>query len=363
MSQPSSAPPPEEQQQAKPDAAAMRPEDTVVRVYNKFLIDMVINLKGANAGIKKALKAAGHKAIDPTSVNYIEHAVSTIPRAAMVNGIAPCDALADARVCAFEPINGLSIGVIAEGASDDGAHAVRSYLYILATLCVTFTECRDGNDGNDVLVTNVLDVLSRVQTGEDADDALDGIMDDDIAALLEHLGSVSAAASAAAAAKPQDAAHGLDDVMKTLENSKIADLAKEIAAEIDVSQLASVENPMDFLNFANMSDSNSMLGNIVSKVGSKIQNKLASGEIRHDELLSEAVSLLKAFDTNNAFANNPMISNMMQAAKCGMDVGGQSARSTSARNRLRQKLERKHQRTQSPATEAGTQAPAHREKH
>jgi hypothetical protein len=327
----------------------VRPDATVVRVYNKFLIDMVMNMKGQNAGIKKALRAAGHKAIDPASTAYIEHAVSTLPRTALVHDIPPCEALSDARALAFEPINGVSIGVIAEGASDDGAHAVRSYMYILATLCLTFSECRDGGDGNDVLVTNVLDVLSRVQTGEDADDALDGILDDDIVALLEHLGAVSAAA---AAAKPRAATPGLDDVMKTLENSKIADLAKEISAEIDVSHLASMDNPMDFLNFGDMSDSNSMLGNIVSKVGSKIQNKLASGEIRHEELLSEAVSLLKAFDTNNAFANNPMISNMLQAAQSGLGGGAAQKSGTSARERLRQKLERQRQRDETTGKKA-----------
>lgn len=356
-------------------ASPSDPKGTIARVYNKYLIDLVMGLKSQAAGgaqVKKALKEAGHMAIDPSTSAHVEHALSTLPRKAVVS-LDPSEVLADASVLAFEPLRGVSLGALLcidtggksgkSGKSDNsnGNGAVhRGYLYTLVTLCIVYSEVRDSGDGSETLVSNVLEVLSRVQAGDAPDEALDGIMEDDVVAVLERLADVTAEM---AADRP---APELDDVMKSLESSKIADLAKEISSEIDMSKIASMENPMDLLNFSNMTDSNSVLGNIVSKVGSKIQSKLANGEMRHDELLSDAVSLLKAFDTQNAFGGNPLFSSVLDAAKSGkMNFGnfggggaggGGAAKSggVSAREKLRQKLERQRDREQKAAAAASS---------
>ena len=155
----------------------------------------------AGCDFKKALQAAGCKAIDPASATYIEHALSTLPRAAMIAakiGGCPFETLGDPRVCAFEPIIGVNIRtMVAEGVTTCCAHAVRRHLYMLATLCVTYTECQDvrGGVSNKELVYNVLEIMSRLQTG-DAGDVItfNSIMVDDIVALLVRLGSVTDAA-------------------------------------------------------------------------------------------------------------------------------------------------------------------------
>jgi hypothetical protein len=346
-----------------PSVQTSDPRDTIARVYNKYLIDLVMGLKSQAGGaqVKKALKEAGHMAIDPATTAHVEHALSTLPRKAVVS-LDPSEVLVDAGVLAFEPLRGVTLGALLcgsggnksgeEGGGDSNGNgsAQRGYLYTLVTLCIVYSEVRDNGDGSDTLVSNVLEVLSRVQSGEAPDEALDGIMEDDVVAVLERLADVTAEM---AAERP---APELDDIMNSLESSKIADLAKEISSEIDMSKIASMENPMDLLNFSNMTDSNSVLGNIVSKVGSKIQSKLANGEMRHDELLSDAVSLLKAFDTQNAFGGNPLFSSVLDAAKSGKmnfgnfggGGGATSAKSgaTSAREKLRQKLERQRDREQ-----------------
>jgi hypothetical protein len=337
----------------------------VAHVYNRFLVDMMLNLKGANGGVlKKALKTAGHKAIDPTSLSYVEHASSGLPLAALTTKAPTTDGdiFENDEVLAFEPLKGVAIRVVVEAVSDDkeAANSARCYLYILAVLCATYTECASGSvDGNGALVSNVLEALSRIQNGGSDNVDVDGIMDDDIVALVNRLEEVTATATVSSSTEEdgKDASCGLEDLLKSLENSKIADLAKEISQDIDVSKFASdaaSDNPAELLNFANLGDSNSLLGSIVSKVGNKIQGKLSSGELRHDELLSEAMSLLKAFDTNKTFAGNPMMGNLMKAANnipgglqgilgaaakggAGNHSGGAHH---SARERLRQKLER-----------------------
>ena len=345
----------------EPSPTDLNAATKVAQVYNRFLVDMMLNLKAANGGVlKKAIKTAGYKAIDPTSLSYVEHAAAMLPRTALIAKTTTDDNLFEnEEVLAFEPLKGVAIRVVVEAVSDDNeaANSVRCYLYILAVLCATYAECTSGNvDGNGALVSNVLEALSRIQNGGADNVDVDGIMDDDIVALVNRLEEVTATAALASNEDDgKDAGGGLEDLLKSLENSKIADLAKEISQDIDISKFASdaaVENPAELLNFANLGDSNSLLGSIVSKVGNKIQGKLSSGELRHDELLSEAMSLLKAFDSNKAFAGNPMMGNLMKAANSipgglggifakGAGQGNHSGGAHhSARERLRQKLER-----------------------
>ena len=363
--------------------ASVMSKETVARVYNKFLIDMVLQLKAVSPGLKRALKAAGHKAIDPTSASYIAHAAERLPLDVLLS-VPVADVMKNAGALAFEPLSGVSFahavtaGDGTEDAPEDSTKTsvvARTYLYILAVLCETYTQASPDGNTEDALVSNVLEVLARIQTDGDCDDAIDGILDDNVVALLERTGEAVTLAKSEPSVVDGEGG-GMDDILKSLENSKIADLAKEISSEIDLSQLSAPgQNPEDFLNFANLTDSNSVLGNIVSKVGSKIQGKLSSGELRHDELLSEAVSLIKAFEAGTSSGGggaggNPLISEMLNMAKSGKlngllgaaaagggggAAGGLGALfgggnnnnnkpKVSARERLRRKLEAKQQK-------------------
>jgi hypothetical protein len=111
-----------------------------------------------------------------------------------------------------------------------------------------------------------------------------------------------------------------------LENSSIGRIAKEISEELDIS---GISKPEDVLNFTD--PKNNMIGDIVSKVGTKIHNKLTSGELKQDELLSEAFQLLGNFGGKmpgggnlSDLMNNPMMKNMMSAMskQFGAAAGG-----------------------------------------
>jgi hypothetical protein len=342
----------------EPSASAI---GTLVRVFNKFLIDMVIDVKSQNPALKRALKQL-HKAIDPASHDYIKHALASLSARDGVTKDAlvrfdsaerrTAELLRSESVMPYEPLPGISVGLITEGLPDASLEAVQGYLYVLSALALTYAESpEDGAAAaGDTLARNVLHALSRMQAGESADGWTDCILDDDIVALLERVPMATLSGDAGAGnecgaeevrqQQQQSGLPDLDDVLKKMENSKIADLAKEISSEIDVSQLPT-DNPMDMLNFANLTDSNSLLGNIVSKVGNKIQTRLANGEMKQDELLSEAVTLLKAFDTQNKFTNNPMFSELFKAAQSGkVNLNSGAVRSMSARERLRRKMEK-----------------------
>lgn len=349
----------------------MTPTDTLARVYNKFVIDLAINLKAHSPTLKRALKAR-YRAIDPDSPSHIAAAAASLNVKAMLEA-EPAALLAASAVLAFEPLKGLKLGEFAadfvagegegEGESDGEGKplaALRSYVYILASLAATYVECEAaaaggevgeaGDGGAGALVTQVLEVLGRAQRGTsgapdpEAEDAKASIIDDDIVALLSRVEDACAERRPAAegGGKPDDAA--VEEALRSMEKSKIGGLAKEISSEIDITKLQ-MDNPMEMLNFANLTDSSSVLGNIVSKVGSKIQSKLQSGELKQEELLGEAMSLLKLFDGNKMGGMGGMADIMKAAAATGAGGGARAHVDTAAlrthatRDRLRAKLD------------------------
>ena len=184
-----------------------------------------------------------------------------------------------------------------------------TFLYVLATLAATHSVATSaaasdssGSASAEALVRGVLSALSVVQqqgtsVASSESDAEIQVLDDDVSALLERLRQSIASDRADASTKEKIPSNDpLEGLMKSLENSKIADMASEISRELDLSAMSQSDNPMDFLGLDKLADGNSVLGSIVSKVGSKIQGKLASGELKQEELLSEAVGFLKAFE-------------------------------------------------------------------
>ena len=326
---------------------------TVVGLYNKYLIDLLLHAKARDTstvgGLRRALREAGHKAIDPASPAYVRRAAKIMRcgeevRKALVEDVETLEVLTDERVLSFEPLEGIPLRIIAAACGGRDDHDARTYVYILAALAATYLEVSDPGDSSiddaeSPLVGSVISVLSRAMTPDVNDDAtqlvVDGILEDDIAMLLERVASASSFAADAKrdvananANANADANAGcrppLEDLLKTLKNSKIADMATEISKEID---LTGTEDPMELLSFDKLTDSNSMLGSIVAKVGSKIQNKLASGELKQDELIGEAVGFLKAFEGaagGGGSGGNPL-AGLISALGGAVSGGGASA--------------------------------------
>lgn len=85
---------------------------------------------------------------------------------------------------------------------------------------------------------------------------------------------------------------GMDGLEKMFANTKIGDLAKEIAGEVDISAMGSAVSA-DMFSLQGLTDPNNPLASIINTVGSKIQSKIKNGELRQEDLLSEAMGMLK----------------------------------------------------------------------
>ena len=95
-----------------------------------------------------------------------------------------------------------------------------------------------------------------------------------------------------------------DPFIKQLENSKIAQFAKELSSEIDIGSLglnpdAKVESFQDV--FGMIGKNPQRLLGLVKSVGDKIQNKMSSGDIKQSELVEEAHTLVKTMQDSKAF--------------------------------------------------------------
>ena len=74
-------------------------------------------------------------------------------------------------------------------------------------------------------------------------------------------------------------------------NSSIGTLAKEISQDLDLSDLQGLESPDDLMKSL-MGGGGGSLGNIIQKVSSKLQTKLASGQLNEEALMKDATQMM-----------------------------------------------------------------------
>ena len=121
-----------------------------------------------------------------------------------------------------------------------------------------------------------------------------------------------------------------DETNNLFNNGIISDIAKELTNELDLDNL-DMGNPKNmneaFSNIMGGGGGNNFF-NLVSKVGEKIQNKVESGEINQNDLLSEAQKMMGGLQNPEQMAKSMMNNNRNRGKE-------------STRERLRRKLEEK----------------------
>jgi hypothetical protein len=100
--------------------------------------------------------------------------------------------------------------------------------------------------------------------------------------------------------------NGIEDLIG---DSKIGNLAKDISDSIDISQL-NIENASDLLDPSKLfsGEGGNILGNLVQQVGSSITDKINSGELKQDELVKDAFSLMNKMQSGAQ--TNPILGDM-----------------------------------------------------
>lgn len=91
-------------------------------------------------------------------------------------------------------------------------------------------------------------------------------------------------------------ASAIDDVLSRVlsPDSHIVKLANELAEELDLDR--HLKSPDDLVNLLDTSNQNNQefLGNVISKLGTKLQSKFESKEFQQDELIRDTVNMMSA---------------------------------------------------------------------
>ena len=292
------------------------PVDKIVFTFNKFYFDLLKDLKKSSDELRSDIKK-NHAVRDDESRENIDFVANKLDDAMLKAAIeARTDDLGDLPILKKYTLNKVLL-------MTSDADNVKSYVYILVLLVYL-----DKNRTEKVFET-VMAALKAIQTGADHKEFTDKLTDDDIVALVDNVAAVFPKKAGAGSG-------GLDP--SQLENTKIGAIAKEIAADMDLSGI-NLSKPEDILK-----GNGDLIGKIVSNVSSKLEAKFKDGSIKHDELLSEAMSVIGGLggENGNMFANiMKQLAGM--AGMAGMAGAGSDAkrRSSSAAKKLRKRLAEK----------------------
>lgn len=342
-------------------------------VFNKLFSSFIKTLKEVGDELRPVIKKH-YKVIDKSSNQYFEHFWNSAEQ--KWKDFVDCENMMEVdHLKHVEVANELNLDNIFNSVKNEDKDIITSHIYLLLIFAYLYAEInketsqvqdnvKEEERSSHVLFNNVVEVLSLIQNNKRDSDAykelMDSIVDDDIVKLLSKVLTFSGQvpkqfdASSSATSNPLEFLQGL-------ENSKIASLAKEITSEIDLSNL-SIDKPEDISKLMDMSDGNNFLGNIVSKVSNKLTEKLNTGELKQEDLMSEAMSVMGALNNGDGLGgllknmgglgglgdlmSNPMMAEMMKMAKKGKvqtknTHGSRKSSGMSTRDRLKKKLDEK----------------------
>lgn len=327
--------------------------EKTVFVFNRFYTCLIKDIKKNTSDELKATIRKNYKAIDKLSTEYVDFFIESF------GGVFSGEI--DSKLVLKEIKAGDVLGAI----KDDGDKGVFwNYYYILSVLALVYKEHMAAGDNEDakreadILTHSVLEILNKKQKGEPVKDDVDAILHDDIQELVGKIKQVKVEAA------PQETAENpIMGMFKGMENSKICNLAQEISESIDVGDLK-IDSGEDIMKLLDFSGSNNIMGDIIKKVSSKMQEKMSSGELNQEDLFGEAMSMMGKLGGgggggglgglfNNpmmaevmkmaggsGMMNNPMMSEIFKQAKKGKAKPKPDAFSaSSSRDRLRKKLE------------------------
>lgn len=242
----------------------------LIYLYNKYLIDLIIDSKPNNILLKHHLKKCGYKAIDPRDMNPINHFISQLTNV-HIEHIATHDDYD--HLMDFEPLKGISFTHL----NHTNLPSFSKYFYLLCTIAATY------KSDDSVLTHQVISILS---TPDSSPTPLRiGIFDEYILKLVNKCITID-----------DTKASEIDDVgnlIHQIENSKLGSLAKDITSDINIDNI----NPTD-LNISALTDPNNPINSILGTLGERLKRKIDDGEISQSDLITDACGLIGSFGKN-----------------------------------------------------------------
>jgi hypothetical protein len=282
------------------------------QTFNKIYLSLIKEIKKINTTKDNeiiVLLKTNYKVFDKKSIEYLEFFNDNI-NDEITKVIFSENAIIDnLEVLNMEIFKNISIQDILQKiiANNDESRAVfEYYIYILMLITYIYNIELDY-DKKYILLQKTLYILNNIDkdiSTEAMESQLEDILDDDIKTVLWKMYNNRRSM--------KESIINIDnkeDSLNFIANSKIGSLAKDISESINIDEL-NIKNPEDLLNMENMfsGGSNNVFGNLIQKVGTAITDKIQSGELSQEELMTEAISMMGTLK-NSEHGN--MMSQMM----------------------------------------------------
>jgi hypothetical protein len=291
-------------------------KDKCVIAFNRFLADFIRDINRASRTLKSKNKA-GYRLIESCSPRYLEAFCERTPPTLWALLETPQDDVFDA-VRNLEVIDGLTYTQIADEIGEDNLQ-LKEFVLLFLTISRVATASPDQIDA-------ILAIVAQVQDGEDVSkvDLKDsGAV---IAALVHELAKCHRLNKE----RQEDDEEEVDEEdgkpkmpfdinSDIISNSTIGKIAKEVAEELEGSNIGKINSIDDVFKTTNGTN---VIGDIVTKLGEKLQSKIANGKVNQQDLIKEAFGMFGPFmgDMMKHMPNNP------------------TKRTMSTRDRLKKKL-------------------------
>ena len=285
-------------------------KDKCVIAFNRFLADFIRDINRASGKLKAQNKAA-YRLIESCSPKYLDAFCERVG--------ADLWALLEAgggdlfgAVRDLEVIDGLTYTQIAD-AIDGGGSVLLLDEFVLLFLTIAFVakSCPDQIDA-------ALSVIAQVQEGEDKLEDLGS--HPSLSFLVQELVKNHKLGKVVQEEEeeeeedeeeedPNKPRMPFDINPDMISNSTIGKIAKEVAEELESSSIGKINSIDDVFKTTNGTN---VIGDIVSKLGEKLQSKIANGKVNQQDLIKEAFGMFGPFmgDMMKHMPNNPTKRNM-----------------------------------------------------
>lgn len=275
-------------------------EAQIVYVYNKFTKSFIREIKQDDEQCKAILKK-NYLCFDKTTEEYINDFKEALKKCEGIDRLFVEGDLDDNELIdGIEVLRELPAGKISNDTSKN--HHLHIF-HLLAKLHTAAVENKEDIRTTASLKAILVSVLKILNGGYDVCDILEEVFDDDYRTLMSHV------ANSKIVEEPSTSDEAPFD-MGAINETKIGKLAQEISSQIDMSSLNTdkVSNINDLF-----SGENNAMSSIISQVSSVMSQKMQSGELNQEELMSEAFSMMGNMQNNDLMAG--MMKNMQQHAE------------------------------------------------
>lgn len=301
----------------------------VVYAFNKFYYDLIKDLKTAAAALKPLIKKHYSVRNKDTRDNIDLFGASVDEDVIRCLVSSPQnDLFTFSQIGSVVLMTDTNLSDILLQITVEFKDKLVGYLYVLALLVVV-----DRHENRDAIFMAVMEAINAVQKNEPYSQLIDDIIDDDVHGLLDRIAANSTfRGSASGPAGPEEPFEA------KMAGSKIGAIAKEIAQSIDLEGI-NIDNPADLLNGSN----SALIGDLVSKVGSKLQQSFQNGSVNQEDLMKEAVSMMGMFggmgSSAGGGAGGDFFANMVKNMAGMAGAGGGFGQPSPTKARLQKKLE------------------------